>query len=106
MLENQNDTTATTSNSERVESLIESADFTLQSEQSSKMLRLEQNRPQLVKYIQENIVGAWSDGYQLKTVYGSKPLVYADYTASGRALRFIEEYIQHEILPMYANTHT
>jgi selenocysteine lyase/cysteine desulfurase len=70
------------------------------------MQRLEQNRPVLLKYVQDNIIGTWSDQYQLKTVYGSKPLVYADYTASGRALKFIEEYIQHEILPMYANTHT
>jgi selenocysteine lyase/cysteine desulfurase len=85
---------------------LETSDFTLQSEHSSKMQRLEQNRPILLKYVQDNIIGTWSDQYQLKTVYGSKPLVYADYTASGRALKFIEEYIQHEILPMYANTHT
>jgi len=89
-----------------VESLLETSDFTLQSEHSSKMQRLDQNRPHLLKYVQENIIGTWSDKYQLKTVYGSKPLVYADYTASGRGLKFIEAYIQNEILPMYANTHT
>lgn len=32
--------------------------------------------------------------------------MYADYTASGRALSFIEEYINEEVLPLYANTHT
>lgn len=56
--------------------------------------------------MQENIIGSWQDEYQLRTVYGAKPLVYADYTASGRSLRFIESYVQGEILPMYANTHT
>lgn len=44
--------------------------------------------------------------YLIKTVYGEKPLFYADYTASGKALKFLEEYISSEILPMYANTHT
>lgn len=32
--------------------------------------------------------------------------MYADYTASGKSLRFIEEYIERQIMPMYANTHT
>lgn len=31
---------------------------------------------------------------------------YCDWTASGRCIAFIENYIQEEILPIYANTHT
>lgn len=38
--------------------------------------------------------------------YGNKVLTYADYIASGQPLRFIEEFIQHKVLPFYANTHT
>jgi len=38
--------------------------------------------------------------------FGARPVVYADYTASGRALSFIEDYIREAVLPLYANTHT
>nr|CAD7399828.1 unnamed protein product [Timema cristinae] len=33
-------------------------------------------------------------------------VVYCDYTASGRSLQFIEDYILREVLPCYGNTHT
>ena len=33
-------------------------------------------------------------------------MTYADYTASGRALTFIEDFVVGEVLPRYANTHT
>jgi selenocysteine lyase/cysteine desulfurase len=38
--------------------------------------------------------------------FGKKKLVYADWTASGRAYAPIEEYIQNSMLPFMANTHT
>lgn len=38
--------------------------------------------------------------------FGPRPVVYADYTASGRSLSFIEDYIRDVVLPLYANTHT
>lgn len=34
------------------------------------------------------------------------PLVYADYVASGRALKQVEQFIQEKVLPYYANPHT
>jgi selenocysteine lyase/cysteine desulfurase len=57
----------------------------------------------LVKKVRESVIG---DGQLISTPYGEKPLVYADYTASGRSLTFIENYLQREVLPHYANTHS
>jgi selenocysteine lyase/cysteine desulfurase len=38
--------------------------------------------------------------------YGPRRVTYADNTASGRSLSFIEDYIRDVVLPLYANTHT
>ena len=42
----------------------------------------------------------------MTTPYGRRRVTYADYTASGRALTFIEDAIRDLVLPAYANTHT
>lgn len=39
----------------------------------------------------------------VSTPYGDKPLLYADYTARGRSLRSVENFVQ-SLLPYYANT--
>ncbi|MDP4261399.1 MAG: aminotransferase class V-fold PLP-dependent enzyme [Bacteroidota bacterium] len=38
--------------------------------------------------------------------FGKKEIIYADWTASGRAYRPIEECLQKEIMPFLGNTHT
>lgn len=38
--------------------------------------------------------------------FGRKPLVYADYVASGRALMQVERFVLEQVLPYYANSHT
>ncbi len=57
----------------------------------------------LINYVRRSIIG---DRQSIQTSFGDKPLVYADYVASGRSLTFIEDYIRDHVLPYYANTHT
>src|SRR4029077_13220785 len=38
--------------------------------------------------------------------FGLRRVTYADYTASGRSLAFIEDFIREAVLPLYGNTHT
>lgn len=51
----------------------------------------------------EKIIGIDTN---FETAYGIKKMIYADWTASGRAYAPIEERLQQEILPLMANTHT
>ena len=57
----------------------------------------------LSRYIVDGLIGR---DVQLDGPFGRRPLLYADWVASGRSLSFIESYIQRCVLPLYANTHT
>ncbi|MCB9506699.1 MAG: aminotransferase class V-fold PLP-dependent enzyme [Myxococcales bacterium] len=61
------------------------------------------SRTRLVQYIRDSIIG---DDQSLDGPFGRRRVIYADYTASGRSLTFIEDFIRDEVLPLYANTHT
>ena len=50
--------------------------------------------------------GILGEGQVLDGPYGRRRITYADYTASGRALDFVEDFIRLDVLPRYANTHT
>ncbi len=57
----------------------------------------------LVERLREGLIGnkAAVDG-----PFGSHPMIYADYVASGRALMQIESFVLEHILPFYSNSHT
>lgn len=57
----------------------------------------------LVDRIRAGVIG---DDVAMPGPFGDRRIIYADYTASGRALDFIEDTIRDKVLPAYANTHT
>jgi selenocysteine lyase/cysteine desulfurase len=58
---------------------------------------------QLIELIRASVIG---DDEAFMGPFGTRRVTYADYTASGRNLGFIEDYIRAQVMPLYANTHT
>lgn len=57
----------------------------------------------LIESVRAAVIG---DDEVIETPFGARRVTYADYTASGRSLAFIEEFLRHEVMPLYGNTHT
>ena len=57
----------------------------------------------LIETIRGAIIG---DDRVIDGPFGPRRVTYADYTASGRSLSFIEDFLRDQVLPLYANTHT
>jgi len=71
----------------------------------------DRSRPIVAKTALENFFSVFRDnviGHEqvFESPFGTKEIIYADWTASGRAYRPIEECIQKEIMPFLGNTHT
>ena len=57
----------------------------------------------LIATIRASVIG---DDEAVVGPFGLRRVTYADYTASGRSLTFIEDFIREAVLPLYGNTHT
>ena len=57
----------------------------------------------LLERVRRGVIG---EDAVLDGPYGRRRITYADYTASGRSLDFLEDFIREHVLPHYANTHT
>lgn len=57
-----------------------------------------------LSWLKSQVIGG--DDFEFETPFGKRRLVYADHTASGRSLHYIENYIIQNVLPFYGNTHT
>lgn len=56
-----------------------------------------------VEWVRSQLVG---HDAEFETPFGRRALLYADHTATGRSLHYIEDYILKNVLPFYGNTHT
>ena len=61
-----------------------------------------QNTPLEFDYLRRELIGADAP---IQTPYGERLMMYADYTASGRCLCFVENYLR-QLQRIYANSHT
>ena len=59
--------------------------------------------PDVVEKIRAGLIG---DNVQIEGPFGLRPMLYADYVASGRSLAQVEDFIRDKVLPYYANSHT
>lgn len=55
-----------------------------------------------VEWVRSQVVGRDAE---FDTPFGRRALVYADHTASGRSLLYIEDYILTQVLPFYGQLH-
>ncbi|XP_068220814.1 uncharacterized protein [Palaemon carinicauda] len=70
-------------------------------EDSSRQSR---NDPEkFIEYVSSNIIGS---NTVFSSPFGPRKAVYCDCIASGRSVRFIEDFILNEVLPQYGSTHT
>lgn len=61
------------------------------------------NSPHILEDFRAGLIG---DGIPVDGGLGVHDLLYADYVASGRALRQVEGFVADKVLPYYANSHT
>jgi selenocysteine lyase/cysteine desulfurase len=57
----------------------------------------------LIELVRASVVG---DDEAIDGPYGLRRVTYADYTASGRSLTFLEDFLRQHAMPLYANTHS
>lgn len=59
--------------------------------------------PALIEQVRDSVIGR---DHIIETPFGARVLTYADFTASGRMVQQVEDFMLHEVGPLYANTHS
>lgn len=70
---------------------------------AAKPITMDVEDSPILKYIREDVIGS---DLVVNSPYGPVKVIYCDYTASGRSMKYIEKFIDNYIRPYYGNTHT
>eukprot|EP01084_Bolivina_argentea_P169111 293184_1 len=70
--------------------------------------KFENNKPttkqmKVVQFFHDNYYG---QNEIFESAFGARPVIYCDWTASGKPLECVERYLESEMYTLYANTHT
>ena len=74
-----------------------------QPEDTTKEISENNNFEDICQLIRNNLIG---NDLSFQGPFGRRQVLYCDYIASGKSLKFIEDFIRDEVLPHYGNTHT
>ncbi|KAK7358829.1 hypothetical protein VNO77_00769 [Canavalia gladiata] len=84
-----------------------SHDFCNHSESFKKLVEMglpcNESVEEKLSWLRSQIIG---NGAEFDSPFGTRKLLYADHTASGRSLLCSEKFIINHLLPFYGNTHT
>ncbi len=89
--------------SDKVKAVETLAGVTTNQTHSENFIESQKNKGKLLEYIRSNVTG---NDHTVKTPFGEKPLLYSDWTATGKPVKFIEDYLATQVYPSYANTHS
>lgn len=74
-----------------------------QAPEVSEVMKEDTDRSRQLACLQEDIIGNYD---KFAGPFGDRPIIYADWTASGRCIHSIENFMANSVLPLYGNTHT
>jgi len=71
--------------------------------QTRPAMQGEEEEPDVLERLRSSVIGSFAP---LQTPLWSPPVVYADWTATGRAVAGVERFVVSEVLPVHANSHS
>ncbi|KAI7997600.1 putative cysteine desulfurase [Camellia lanceoleosa] len=91
------------SSSSQAQDHLDDADVAVARLESFEMPMSDDSSEKKLSWLRSQIIGG---DLEFESPFGKRRLTYADHTASGRCLHYIENYIINNVLPFYGNSHS